>query len=191
MAIKIQLRRGLEAEWISSNPILEVGELAFSKDKNSLKIGDGVSVWSTLHYICLGSILGSIVDGSHIKIKFPSYIVNLAITPDGATAYVLSNDDSSVIPMDILTGVIGSAISVGSNPYYLAITPDGATVYVANSGDGTVTPIDILTGIAGSSISVASDLGGIAITPDGATAFVASASASSLYKLVRIPFYSL
>lgn len=44
----IQLRRGLDAEFVSSNIILASGEPAFAVDTNILKIGDGITDWSNL-----------------------------------------------------------------------------------------------------------------------------------------------
>lgn len=50
MAVKIQIRRGTEAEWIAADPVLAEGELAVSLDTGSFKIGNGVDVWSDLSY---------------------------------------------------------------------------------------------------------------------------------------------
>jgi DNA-binding beta-propeller fold protein YncE len=85
----------------------------------------------------------------------------IAITQDGKTAYVTTNE-STVVPIDTATGTPGAPIRVGVNqpdlhdqPDGIAITPDGKTVYVANIGSGTVTPIDTATN-----------------APDGKTAYV-------------------
>jgi hypothetical protein len=45
---QIQLRRGSNAEFIASDPVLASGEPAFAVDTNVLKIGDGINVWSDL-----------------------------------------------------------------------------------------------------------------------------------------------
>ena len=45
---QIQLRRGSNAEFIVSDPVLASGEPAFAVDTNVLKIGDGINVWSDL-----------------------------------------------------------------------------------------------------------------------------------------------
>lgn len=47
----IRLRRATENEWIERDPILRLGEPAFSTDINKLKIGDGRSHWSQLEYL--------------------------------------------------------------------------------------------------------------------------------------------
>ena len=40
----IQLRRATEPEWIEKDPILRLGEPAYSTDINKLKIGDGLKL---------------------------------------------------------------------------------------------------------------------------------------------------
>ena len=47
----IQLRRAKEPEWIEKNPILRLGEPAYSTDVNKLKIGDGTHLWSEIPYL--------------------------------------------------------------------------------------------------------------------------------------------
>lgn len=47
----IQLRRATEQEWIDKNPILRLGEPAYSIDVNKLKIGDGVRPWLEIDYL--------------------------------------------------------------------------------------------------------------------------------------------
>ena len=49
----IRLRRALENQWINKDPILRLGEPAYSTDVNKLKIGDGNKHWSELEYIGL------------------------------------------------------------------------------------------------------------------------------------------
>lgn len=44
----IQVRRGTAAQWSSANPVLSAGEPGFETDTNVLKIGDGITAWSSL-----------------------------------------------------------------------------------------------------------------------------------------------
>ena len=105
---------------------------------------------------------------------------NLAITPDGKTAYVLADSSPTgspshaVIPIRTATNTAGKAIRVGSGPDAIAITPDGRTAYVANGRSGTVTPIRTATNKALAPITVGSGPDAVAITPDGRTAYVAN-----------------
>lgn len=96
----------------------------------------------------------------------------IAITPDGATAFVTGA--AGVTPIDVETRTAGPTIDVDGNPDGIAITPDGTTAFVTTNTAGTVVPIDVATKSAGPPIVVAAGGGatGIAITPDGTTAFV-------------------
>lgn len=51
MSIRIQARRGTEAEWIAEDPVLALGELAYSTDAERLKLGNGEDEWSSLTYV--------------------------------------------------------------------------------------------------------------------------------------------
>lgn len=51
MAVKIQVRRGLAAEWTLANPVLVAGEPGFEVDTGKFKIGDGVTAWNSLAYL--------------------------------------------------------------------------------------------------------------------------------------------
>lgn len=47
----IQFRRGLESEWVAADPVLHLGEPAYSVDIGKLKVGNGTFKWSELSYI--------------------------------------------------------------------------------------------------------------------------------------------
>jgi len=66
MAVKIQLRRGLAADWTSANPTLMEGELAIETDTARYKIGNGSTAWNSLSYSSLPS--GSITSGDNDQI---------------------------------------------------------------------------------------------------------------------------
>jgi hypothetical protein len=50
MADRIMLRRDTAANWVANNPILALGEIGIEIDTNSIKIGNGVTVWGSLGY---------------------------------------------------------------------------------------------------------------------------------------------
>lgn len=50
MAVQIQLRRDVAADWTSANPVLADGEVGLETDTLRFKIGNGASVWSALPY---------------------------------------------------------------------------------------------------------------------------------------------
>ena len=48
--VRIQVRRGVAADWTSVNPILAAGEMGYETDTNKFKFGNGTGAWSTLSY---------------------------------------------------------------------------------------------------------------------------------------------
>ena len=102
-----------------------------------------------------------------------AYAGQLAITPDGKTAYVLSNHTHSVIPISTATNKAGQPIRFGSDCHAqplvwpglsIAITPDGKTAYFAC--ESAVVPINTATNTAGNPIPIPlRDPITIAITP--------------------------
>ncbi|MBY0277561.1 IPT/TIG domain-containing protein [Candidatus Binatia bacterium] len=95
---------------------------------------------------------------------------DLALTPDGAKAYVgyVEAFGGGVIPLDLGTGVAGTKIPLGGVGGAVAITPDGATVIVARLFDQSVRLVSTATNTAGATIPVGNQPGAIAVTPDQA-----------------------
>lgn len=50
MAVQIQLRNDIAANWNSADPILAIGEMGLETDTDKFKIGNGVDTWSELPY---------------------------------------------------------------------------------------------------------------------------------------------
>ena len=71
----------------------------------------------------------------------------IAITPDGKTAYVVSNGSGTVTPIRTATHTARKAVKVSGQlqPRGIAITPDGTTAYAAG---GVLTPIRTATNTA-------------------------------------------
>jgi YVTN family beta-propeller protein len=102
----------------------------------------------------------------------------VAITPDGAFAYVTNSGSDSVSVISTASNSVVATVplAVGSIPRGIAISPDGQTAWVANSGDDTVSVIfTAANAISGGPIAlpVGADPDGIAISPDGTAAYVA------------------
>jgi hypothetical protein len=66
MATRIQVRRGTNTEWNTTDPILNEGEFGYSTTDSQFKIGDGETIWSELTYVpsetTLGSSLGDYIE---------------------------------------------------------------------------------------------------------------------------------
>ncbi len=51
LPLRIQVRRDQDSLFNSENPLLLEGEIAYSIDKNKVKIGDGINRWQALDYL--------------------------------------------------------------------------------------------------------------------------------------------
>ena len=108
----------------------------------------------------------------------------IAITPDGRTAYVLSQ--RGVVPISTATNKPGKPINAGKDLTGIAITPDGKTAYVVSTSSATVTPIRTATNTALKLIKVGNGQPAqpgpspIAITPNGKTAYVVNLIAGTV-----------
>ena len=102
----------------------------------------------------------------------------IAITPDGKTAYVLSQ--RGVVPISTATNEPGKPVNAGKDLTGIAITPNGKTAYVVSTFSATVTPIRTATNTALKAIKIGKPPTGyefpdqIAITPNSRTAYVST-----------------
>jgi outer membrane autotransporter protein len=89
------------------------------------------------------------------------------------SAYISNAGSNSVSVIDTETNtVVGSPLTVGSQPAGVAVTPDGKYAYVTNNGSNMISIIDTATNTVIGSITLGSQPAGIAITPDGKYAYV-------------------
>jgi DNA-binding beta-propeller fold protein YncE len=116
-----------------------------------------------------------------VPITVPGHPYAVVVSPDGRTAYVLTNGGATVIPVDLPSGALGHVITIPDGVSELAISPDGTMAYAnGNTGEGIgggkelsfVTPIDLRTGVAETPIVLLHQPYGIVISPDGHTAYV-------------------
>jgi YVTN family beta-propeller protein len=106
--------------------------------------------------------------------------VNMAVTPDGSTLYVLNSrwitteDEAGVTPIDVATGKTGGQLYLANNTSGdgIAITPDGKTAYVLDDLRDSVTPITTATNTVGTPIPVGENPLALAVTSDSQTVYV-------------------
>jgi YVTN family beta-propeller protein len=125
-----------------------------------------------------GNVLPSIAVGYN-----PNWV---AITSDGATAYVANKGSNSITPIDVATHTAGAPIIVPGPPIQMEIAPNGKLAYIAIAGSSidAVVPMDLTVtpGTVGPAIALAggSQPHWIAFTPDGTTAYVVGNGNSTL-----------
>ena len=74
----------------------------------------------------------------------PSYLTptDLRFSPDGLRAYVVCEDDDSLLALDAHTWHSLGRARVGHKPKRVALSPDGKRLYVSNEWSDTVSEID-------------------------------------------------
>ena len=70
----------------------------------------------------------------------------VAVTPNGAYAYVANDDSGTVSVISTATNKVTATITVGSSPYDVAVTPNGTYAYVVNFDSATVSVINVVSG---------------------------------------------
>lgn len=111
----------------------------------------------------------------------------VAITPDGAFAYVTNQGDPGTVSViETASNTVVAAISVGLFPTEIAITPDGAFAYVTNlSVNGTVSVIETASNTVVATVPVGLNPRGVAFTPDGAFAYIVNSYPSNSVSVIE------
>jgi len=112
----------------------------------------------------------------------------VAITPNGAFAYVANFTSNDVSVIDTATNTVVATVPVGAGPWGVAIAPSGAFAYVTafDFCVGSVSVIDTTVGSPtfNTVVATVSPLGGcltgVAVAPSGAFAYVANFTASNV-----------
>ena len=82
---------------------------------------------------------------------FPAQV---AITPNGAFAYVVNILSDNVSVISIATNIVVATVPVGTSPRGIAIEPIGAFAYVADRNSGSVSVINTTTNMVVATIPV-------------------------------------
>lgn len=125
------------------------------------------------------SVLGAAVvrvdlaRGSVRTLTLPGGPAGVAITPDGARAFVALSQLDQVAVVTLAAWEVADRVPVGDEPHALAVTPDGGTLLVANRRGGSVSEISAGTLTETRRIPVNGvNLRDLALSPDGERAFV-------------------
>ncbi len=102
--------------------------------------------------------------------------VNVAMSPDGSEAYVVSSVSGTVTPIDTSTDVAGPAIDVSTGIDSAVVSPDGTMAYVCDATGNNIYPIKLNTNppLVLPPISVGNDPSSIVLSTDGDYAYVAN-----------------
>jgi len=126
----------------------------------------------------------SVIDTASYKvvatIPVGLYPAGVAISPNGAFAYVANFNSNSVSVIDTATNTVTATVTVGTNPLGVAITPNGAFTYVTNYTSHSVSIISTTTNSVVATLPMGSPAWGVASTPSGAAAYVTNPGSNSV-----------
>lgn len=133
MATRMQQRRGTQAQWSTTNPILADGELGLERDTGVVKIGDGLTPWNDLAPALAGTYVLASTFASH-DAQVESNTTGIANLDTRVSA--LSADVASLqTDIEAVGGV--QYQSAAGQPYV-----QSGQIYVSNGGDFPAPPFE-------------------------------------------------
>lgn len=171
----IQIRRGTASSWTSNNPTLSAGEWGYETDTGRLKIGDGLTSWTTLPYSVIPPNATNLVTNSGIGATFGSNGLPVTISVTGITSSQVTDFNSAVSGivtsisisteeiMDIVgTGIVGASgigIDYQDSSNQIVVNVTGITSSQINNFNSSVSGLlPSVTGGSGISVNFASNL---------------------------------
>ena len=127
MAIKLQIRRGLAADWALSNPTLLDGEMGVESDTGNTKVGNGTNAWNDLAY------------------QFPYLTGNSNDNPEDTTTLVVDQTNDRV---GIGTSSPASLLHVNGTAPVIRMSDSGGSGYSELNADNASGSLVISTDVA-------------------------------------------
>jgi uncharacterized protein (TIGR03437 family) len=111
--------------------------------------------------------------------------VQIAITPNGATAYVANQGSNNVSVINTATRTVVGNVPVGTKPVGIAVTRDGSKVLVANRSSANISVISTASNTVVATWTALAGPNGMAMSPNGSLVYVTNmdANAVTVYNL--------
>ena len=130
MAARLQNKHDTAANWTTNHPTLLAGEIGYEQDTGKFKIGDGVTVWTSLAYAGAAAETDPVVAAQIGLIKSNGTTIS-AITDSSAdwnTAYTdRMKWDGGSTGLTAATGRTSLGLSSADSPTFADITDSGLT----------------------------------------------------------------
>lgn len=104
----------------------------------------------------------------------------VALSADGERLFVASEDQGSVVMLDVRSGKTLARTAVGAEPEGVDLSPGGIRVFVTSEAEGRVSILDANSATLVSQISVGLRPRSTAFSPDGLRAYVANKGSGSI-----------
>jgi YVTN family beta-propeller protein len=128
--------------------------------------------------------VSSSADGVELaRIPLGRYPRGIAVSPDGAVAYVAIMGETRVARVDLEDYSVSWIEGVGVGPRHLVLSPDGRHLYVSNNKGGTVSKVDTATGEVLAEQRTGSQPRSMDISTDGTAVYVVNYDSSTMSKL--------
>lgn len=156
------------------------GTIATAGDASFVALSaDGSTIWvaeystSTIErFTSAGNPVGS-------AIVLSAHPESIALTPDGATAYVTTLFDNTIVEIDAQTAMVFDH-AIQNFPQSAIVTPDGQHLWFSGMGGGQVEQYALPAFTPEQAASAPGNPMSIALTADGATIFVVTAISGTL-----------
>ena len=176
--VRIQVRRGTAADWLSVNPVLAAGEMGVESDTNLFKFGNGATAWASLAYanknnaevieIAQDAIDAALSLGAGLSKSYNDGTNTITITVDSNVVALKSYVDDQI-----------SGLSNTADGTYLPISDRGAANGVASlDANGYVPGTQIDSSVWASKAHVASVASGLIIKSSSKVATTENLSAT-------------
>ncbi|MGW9567894.1 putative Ig domain-containing protein [Prescottella equi] len=141
------------------------------------------TIWSTASVAVIDTGTNRVTD--KIPLGYDRVPIDMAVTPDGSRAYVLTEfgggsnrGGPEVSVIDTSTKAVTATFPVSKSPARIAIAPDGQRVYITHHDGrtvydpGMVSVIDTTTNAVTATVRVSQYPVGVTVTPDGSRVYV-------------------
>jgi hypothetical protein len=139
MGQRIKARRDTAANWTTTNPVLQVGELGLETDSKRIKIGDGATAWNALKFIDGQNKSADMAKSMALSIATVAH--NLGVKPTRAIYGIrcLTADIGYAVGDELYFG--GLVVAFSWNATNMRISSTGTAPAIPHATTGTNTAI--------------------------------------------------
>lgn len=104
----------------------------------------------------------------------------VALSPDGARAYVTNSTDRTVSVVDTATGTLVKSVAVGGSASAVALSPDGSRAYIALKSASKLAVMDTATHSVITTVSVGWSPSAVAVNANGTRVYVSNPGSGTM-----------